>query len=168
MNSLHCLDATCVVNIISITSEKFIYISIGVLVKEYMVKNGQKQQVFEYLRFIDSFQFMPESLDRVVQNLPSDKFHFLEKHVEKRRMKGYVTLLKRKGHYPYGYTTSIDKFYETSLSPHSNWINSPSNGEVSVTEEEYKEVCRVFFLYSRVKILVNIMIFISWLIRYFC
>ena len=67
--------------------------------------NSEKYLSFTWgkiLVFIDSFQFMASSLDKLASNLPADKYINLEKEFDKDK----VSLLKRKGVYCYEYTDS--------------------------------------------------------------
>ena len=56
--------------------------------------------VHEYLRFIESFKFMPCSLEKLVETLPENKFSLLDSF-----FRGYTedqrVLLKKKGNSPY-------------------------------------------------------------------
>ena len=73
------------------------------------------------LRFLDSFRFLPSSLDKLASNLTSDKLHNLRNcYPEENEFK----LLQNKGLYPYDY---IDD--ETKLSSEQiprNWTFTTS------------------------------------------
>lgn len=57
-----------------------------------------------HLQFIDSFNFMGQSLDRLASNLSEDSFIYSKE-----------PLLREKGVYPYDYMHSFNRFHETSL-----------------------------------------------------
>ena len=80
------------IDIIPNNTEKYMSITIG---------NSRNKQV--YLRFIDSLQFMCESLENLVKNIK--KFCHLETDIENDNL----NLLKQKGIYPYDYMDSWDK-----------------------------------------------------------
>ena len=64
-----------------------------------------------HLTFIDSFQFMSSSLDKLVGNLPDESFKYTKERFEKE----IFQIIKQKGVYPYDYMDSFDKFNETEL-----------------------------------------------------
>ena len=69
--------------------------------------NMEKYMAFmfgKHLVFIDSFQFMSSSLDKLVSNLPNDVFEYTSEEIK------YAQKLKRmkqKGVYPYDYMDSF-------------------------------------------------------------
>ena len=103
----------------------FIMQEIGAIVKQYTYKNkkGQEQQMNinaipnnmekymafmlgNHLVFLDSFQFMSSSLDKLVSNLPRESLKYTSE-----MFKDYkLDLMARKGVYPYDYMDSFDKF----------------------------------------------------------
>lgn len=50
-----------------------------------------------HLVFLDSFQFMSSSLDKLAENLPHDKYKYTSEVLKNEQL----TLMKRKGVYPY-------------------------------------------------------------------
>ena len=64
-----------------------------------------------HLVFIDSFQFMSFSLDKLVSNLPSDALNYTSKEFKDEQLK----LMSQKGVYPYDYMDSFEKFNEQAL-----------------------------------------------------
>ena len=75
--ALHECEPTSTMSVIPSTDEKYISLSIGVLIKTKKRKNGSEQKVFEYLRFIDSCMFLNSSLQKLVDNLPAEKMSIL-------------------------------------------------------------------------------------------
>ena len=61
-----------------------------------------------HLTFIDSFQFMSSSLDKLVSNLPKDDLIYTSKAFKGKRL----DLMSQKGVYPYDYMDSFEKFNE--------------------------------------------------------
>ena len=105
----------------------FIMQEIGAIVKNhsYTNKKGEKCQMNinaipnnmekymafmlgNHLTFIDSFQFMSSSLEKLVSNLPRESLKYTSK-----RFKGLkLDLMAKKGVYPYDYMDSFKKFKE--------------------------------------------------------
>lgn len=83
------------------------------------------------LRFLDSFRFMPSSLESLVSNLMKDQFKCMSAFFPPSK----VELLLRKGVYPYDYMDDPSKFNETSL-PNIEAFYSVLN-ECQISEEDY-------------------------------
>ena len=65
----------------------------------------------KHLHFIDSFQFMSQSLDKLSSNLPEDRFFYTGGEID-----GHLLdLMKKKGIYPYDYMDSFSRFNENQL-----------------------------------------------------
>ena len=60
-------------------------------------KNGKKNPLYEYMRFADSYKFMPQSLEKLVDMLPSQAFNLFDSHFA-RYNASQRDLLKAKGH----------------------------------------------------------------------
>ena len=101
------------INIIPTNTEKYLSIQLG--------KN---------IIFLDSFQFMPQALNKLVDNLPENEFILTSKLYQNEKLK----LLKRKGVYPYDYMDSTDKF--NNKLPNKNYFYSLLNDE-HISEEDY-------------------------------
>ena len=67
------------------------------------------------LKFLDSFQFTPKSLDVLSKTLEDDEFRYLAESCTA----SHFDLIRRKGVYPYDYMGGIDRFDETALPSHS-------------------------------------------------
>ena len=96
------------ISVVPSTSEKFISLQIGVHMKTTQIKKGVWTSQYEYIRLLDSFKFMNASLDKLVQNLPSDQFTLLEQHFQAWPTTS-VNLLKQKGSFPYCFVDSFEK-----------------------------------------------------------
>ena len=76
--------------------------------------NMEKYMAFilgNHLTFIDSFQFMSSSLDKLVSNLPRESLKYTSKEFQDKKLK----LMSQKGVYPYDYVDSFEKFNESQL-----------------------------------------------------
>ena len=63
------------------------------------------------LVFLDSFQFMASSLERLVDNLPGDVFEYTSQVFQNDQLE----LMKKKGVYPYDFMDSWKKFSDKQL-----------------------------------------------------
>ena len=103
--------------------------------------NMEKYMAFmlgNHLTFIDSFQFMSSSLDKLVSNLPAEALKYTNKRFQKEKFK----LMTRKGVYPYDYMDSFEKFNKTEL-PTKEEFYSILNNE-HITDEDYNHAQNVW------------------------
>ena len=134
----------------------FIMQEIGAIVKdyEYTNKKGQKCQMNinaipnnmekymafmlgNHLTFLDSFQFMSSSLEKLVGNLPKESLKYTSKMFKGTKF----DLMIRKGVYPYDYMDSFDKF--NSPLPKKEEFYSILNNE-HISDENYKHAQNVW------------------------
>ena len=80
-------------------------------------------RIGKHREFIDSFQFMSHSLDRLSSDLPNDKFLYTNSESD-----GDLILLKKKGVYPYDYMDSFQRFQERELPPIIEFYSFKKNG----------------------------------------
>ena len=93
------------------------------------------------LKFLDSFQFMSSSLDKLSNNLTKNKFIYTD--LEFKGLSPYqLELLKKKGVYPYSYMDSFDRFEETELPSIDKFYNDLNN--TAITESDYQHANEVF------------------------
>jgi len=97
-------------------------------------------RIGKHLQFIDTFQFMSQSLDKVSSNLPKDKFIYTDSEAD--CTKENLELLKKKGVYPYSYMDSFVRFKETELPARKKIYNKLNNTDI--TEEEYQHAREVW------------------------
>ena len=134
----------------------FIMQEIGAIVKNhsYTNKKGEKCQMNinaipnnmekymafmlgNHLTFIDSFQFMSSSLEKLVSNLPRESLKYTSK-----RFKGLkLDLMAKKGVYPYDYMDSFKKFKEQL--PTKEEFYSILNDE-HISDEDYQHAQNVW------------------------
>ena len=106
--------------------------------------NMEKYMAFmlgNHLTFIDSFQFMSSSLDKLVSNLPKEAFKYTSEEFTGMKL----SLMSQKVVYPYDHMDSFEKFDQTEL-PTKQQFYSILNDQ-HITNDEYnhaKEVCKVF------------------------
>ena len=139
----------------------FIMQEIGAIVKNHKYKNnkGEEQQMTinaipnnmekymafmlgNSLVFLDSFQFMSSSLEKLVSNIPRESLKYTSQVFEGQEL----DLMVRKGVYPYDYMDSFDKFNE-KLPPKEEFYSILNDEHIS--DEDYQHaqhVCNTFSL----------------------
>ena len=90
------------------------------------------------LTFINSFQFMGSSLDKLVNNLPKDDLKYTSKVFKGKKL----NLLSQKGVYPYDFMDSFEKFDQTKL-PTKDQFYSILNDQ-HITDDEYDHAKKVW------------------------
>ena len=103
--------------------------------------NMEKYMAFmlgNHLTFIDSFQFMSSSLDKLVSNLPKDDLIYTSKVFKGKRL----DLMSQKGVYPYDFIDSFEKFNQTEL-PTKDQFYSILNDQ-HITDDEYEHANKVW------------------------
>ena len=103
--------------------------------------NSEKYMSFTWgknLVFIDSFQFMPSSLEKLSSNLSQNKYTHLENEMGIENSH----LLKQKGVYCYEYTDNWEKYNETKL-PNKEKFYSSLN-DTNITDEDYKRALEIW------------------------
>ena len=135
----------------------FIMQEIGNIVKKnaYFDKEGKKHEMSinvipcnmekylafmlgQNLVFIDSFQFMSSSLSNLVNNLPAEAF----KHTGQVFQGEKLSLMTKKGVYPYDYMNSFKKFEDSRLPKKEDFFSIMNNEHI--TDEEYQHAQNVW------------------------
>ena len=91
-----------------------------------------------HLNFIDSFQFMSSSLDKLVSNLPKE----LLKYTSEEFTGDKLNLMSQKDVYPYDYMDSFEKFDQTELSTKELFYSVLNDQHI--TNEEYNHARKVW------------------------
>ena len=118
--------------------------------------NMEKYMAFmlgNHLTFIDSFQFMGSSLDKLVSNLPKDDLICTSKVFKGKRL----NLMSQKGLYPYDFMDSFEKFNQREL-PTKDQFYSILNDQ-HITDDEYDHANKVWNTFM-IKTMVNIMTYL--------
>ena len=82
------------------------------LVDTYTDEKGVVKYVTGELTFLDSFRFMPSSLDKLSKNLQRDQFINLKKYFGNEKK---FDVVRRKGVFPYDYVDGLEKLKEEKL-----------------------------------------------------
>ena len=112
--NLHLFPEDIKIQVIPITEERYISLSIRIRVASYTDRRGVEKHVYELLRFVDSFGFMASSMDKLVRYLPAENFSLLDNRFPQ-HCSGDLQLLHQKGFKPYSYSHSHEKFQEKIL-----------------------------------------------------
>ena len=121
--------------------EKYISFTKNIEVGSYINKKEETKPIYHKIRFIDSFKFMVASLDSLVNNLPEDVFNNLKKYYTGDKL----SLVKRKGVYPYEYMDSLERFKETKLPPKEAFYSKLNNEGINAEDYTHaKKVWREF------------------------
>ena len=89
----------------------------------------------KHLVFLDSFQFMASSLERLAANLPIDVFTYTSQVFQDEKL----ALMKQKGVYPYDYMDSFQKFGDQQLLPKEQFYSILT--DESISDEQYQGFC---------------------------
>ena len=103
--------------------------------------NVEKYMAFmlgNHLTFIDSFQFMSSSVDKLVSNLPKDDLIYTSKAFKGKRL----DLMSQKGVYPYDFMDSFEKSNQMEL-PNKDQFYSILNDQ-HITDDEYDHAKKVW------------------------
>ena len=92
----------------------------------------------KHLAFIDSFQFMSQSLAKLSSNLPDDKYIYTSEAFQGERL----ALMKEKGVYPYDYMDAVEKFAEKKLPEKRDFYSLLADEDIS--EKEYQHAQKVW------------------------
>ena len=122
--------------------EKYISFTKNTVVGSYTNKEGKDKPIKHKIRFIDSFKFMNESLESLVNNLPDDGFNNLERYYKGEKL----SLVKQKGFYPYEYMNSLERFKEDKI-PSKEAFYSRLNEE-GISDEDYERVKKVWNVFG--------------------
>ena len=120
--------------------ERYISFTKKIQVGSYTKKVKNEEETIplhHQIRFIDSFKFMATSLDKLVNNLPTDAFNNVKRYYADDKL----SLLTKKGIYPYEYINSPEKLKETQLPPKEAFY-SRLNDE-GISDENYAHAKKV-------------------------
>ena len=120
------------------TEEKYISFSKKIKVDEYKSrKNGKTISLNYEIRFSDSFKFLQTSLADLVSNLQPPDFKNT-----KAIFKNNLSLVTKKGVYPYDYVSSISRLSERQLPPQSECYSKLNDEDIS--DSDYQHALNVW------------------------
>ena len=108
--------------------------------------NMEKYMAFmlgDHLIFLDSFQFMSSSLDKLVSNLPKDDLKYTSQAFNGKRLE----LMSSKGIYPYSYMDCFEKFNQKELPSKEDFYSILNDQHIS--DEDYQHAKKVWNAFKR-------------------
>ena len=119
VKAFHAASLTRKLDVIAAINEKFLAMTLGVFMETRKL-NSDGVTFHKRLRFIDSFKFMPCSLEKLVATLTDKQFTFLDSFCH-----GYTemqrALLQRKTSFSYSYVVSFTQINDLMLPSLKNW-----------------------------------------------
>ena len=100
--------------------------------------NMEKYMAFmlgNHLTFIDSFQFMSTSLEKLVSNLPKEAFKYTTQTFNDKKL----DLISQKGVYPYDFMDSLAKFNKTELPTKEDFYSILNNEHITDKQYEHSQ-----------------------------
>ncbi|CAH3195308.1 unnamed protein product, partial [Porites evermanni] len=100
--------------------------------------NREKYMAFmvgKHLVFLDSFQFIASSLERLDANLPTDAFKYTSQVFQNDKL----ALMKQKGVYPYDYMDSFQKFGDQQLPQKEQFYSILTDEGISDAQYQYAQ-----------------------------
>ena len=147
----HVADTEGSVNCIPHNEEKYITFTKNVWVDVEETKDGGESNIFLKLKFLDTMHFMASSLEKLVNNLNPNQF----KHTSKYFQNEKLSLMLKKGIYPYEYMDSQEKLLEVQLPPKEKFYSSLSGSGISDKDYEHAQnvwetfVCKTLADYTK-------------------
>ena len=124
------------------TDETYISFSINIPVGTYKKQSGQLVKSYQSLRFLDSYQFVSQSLENLAKTLKEDDFFLLKQFFH--NVPDHIFLkLTKKGFFPYSYIDSFEMFKEPFPNYGDAWKNSLS-GKIDITYSDYQHAICVY------------------------
>lgn len=130
-------------SVIAQTKEKYITFSKYLLVDQKLNKNGKKENVYMQMRFIDSLQFLPNSLETLASALSREQCVEIINYFKD---DDKIDLIRQKGVFPYSYLDHVDKLKERSLPNKKQFYNELKDEHVS--DEDYQRALKVWRLFD--------------------
>ena len=105
---------------------------------------NDENKKFKYkIRFIDSFKFMSSNLDKLVNNLEPDQFKTLKEQSQSGLVpKGSLSILVRKGVFPYDWFDSLEKLSERNLPPKESFYSKLN--DCDITDKDFEHALKVW------------------------
>ena len=121
-------------------NEKYISFTQTITVGKYFDKKENKyKSISRDIRFLDSFRFIPSSIDNLSKNLSKNQLNNLSKEFPNEQE---LDLLTRKGVYPYDYIDDNSKFNLTELPIKEHFYNKLK--QESISDEDYGYAKRIW------------------------
>lgn len=128
------------ITVLAQNKEKYISFSKHILVEQ---GDKNKDSVFLKLRFLDSFRFLPASIDKLSQTLEPNQCTEIKKYFNESTK---FNEIRRKGVFPYTYVDSIDKLDEQILPTKDEFFDILKGCNIS--DEDYLRAHNIWKLFK--------------------
>ena len=108
---------------ISRTDEVYISFSLRIKFSEYICKDGRHVPLYSQIRFLDSFQFMSQSLESLAKTMQTSSLQLLRNKFSDMSDFDFEKI-RGKGFSPYNYLDSFEKFSQPFPAYGDAWRNS--------------------------------------------
>lgn len=133
----------CSLGVIAQNKEKYVSFSKRLLVDARQTSENRTEHVYITIRFVDSFRFMPMSLEKLGSFLSDNQCNEISRHFPD---SSKFKLVRQKGVFPYGYVDCVEKL-EQSVLPPLNAFEDNFN-KSSITSDEYDRAQKVWKEFS--------------------
>jgi hypothetical protein len=127
------------ISVIAQTKEKYISFSKDLLVDTI----NDQEKVYMKLRFLDSFRFMPQCLEKLGKNLDTSECLEIKKFFPDNKKFNYI---RQKGVFPYSYIENVDKLDEQKLPSIEQFYDKLRDENIS--QNDYQRACKVWDLFN--------------------
>lgn len=121
------------IEVIASTKEKY-----TCMTKRFLIEGKGHAEI----RFLDSYRFLPESLDTLSSTMPKENFHCLSSQFKN---PGEIDLLTRKGVFPYDYLDSMERLAEPRLPSIEKFYNKLTDKNCEPKDYEHAQNVWNFF-----------------------
>ena len=127
------------IDVIPLNKEKYISFGKHILVDRIPDVHGRMKNVHLKIRFLDSYRFLPFSLQTLAGYLSDEQCVEVRKYFPEASK---FDLIRQKGVFPYSYVDSLAKLTETSLPLYRDFYDTLRGTNIS--EEDYRRACNVW------------------------
>lgn len=131
------------ISVIAQTKEKYISFSKSIPVDEIINYKGKTEKVFIKLRFLDSFRFIGESLEKLANSLDSSQCFEIQKRFSDKKK---FQLIRQKGVFPYSFVDSLKKLENEELPTIDDFYDELRNEQIKT--EEYDRALEVWKIFE--------------------
>ena len=129
---------------ISRTDEVYISFSLRNKFSEYICKDGRYVPLYSEIRFLDSFQFMSQSLESLAKTIQTSSLQLLRNKFSDMSDFDFEKI-RGKCFFPYNYLDSFEKISQPFPAYGDAWRNSFS-GKTDISEREYEMAKEIYTL----------------------
>ncbi|NNK28388.1 MAG: hypothetical protein HKP06_09125 [Flavobacteriaceae bacterium] len=132
------------IQVIPLTTEKYLSLSLKWPVSTFTARDGKTITLFNEIRFLDSCQYLPSSLNFLTNQCFNDNgiSAFVHTAKEFKDIADFEIVL-RKGVFPYSYFNHPDVLQESYLPPQSAFVDD-LNGGIVINDDAYRHAQRVW------------------------